>query len=200
VRIGQAILPGRWTAAALGAVFCALICSIAGADPVPPTAPDKPDPFPAGHWTIDTYFSYDNQPWGREQLYGGVIGADYYFWSNWSFGLEFKGLDALQPGPNAASFGADLKLRTHLLVRQNWSIFSDVCGGILESSHRIPPTGTDFNFTIATGFGFTRHLWDHTDLLGGIRYLHLSNARQEGPDRNPSLNAVEGYIGLLFKL
>jgi hypothetical protein len=35
-------------------------------------------------------------------------------------------------------------------------------------------------------------------LMGGVRGTHLSNARSEGEDRNPSLNGVEGYVGLLF--
>ncbi len=114
--------------------------------------------------------------------------------------MEFKGLEGLQPERDVTSFGGNFILRTHLIVRQNWSIYADVLPGVLESSHRIPPSGTDFNFTIETGFGFTTHLWDRTDLLAGVRYLHLSNARLEGSDRNPSLNAIEGYVGLLFKL
>jgi hypothetical protein len=180
-----------------------LICSFASADPT--TLPSytlsaTANPFPQGLRTIETYASYANQPWSREQLYWATVGAHYYFWPNWSFGLEFKGLEGFQPQQNVTSYGADLMLRTHLIVRQNWSIYSDVAGGVLESSDRIPPTGTDFNFTIETGFGFTTHLWNRTDFLAGVRYLHLSNARQEGPDRNPSLNAVEGYVGLLFKL
>ena len=185
----------RWSLLAFCAGFCAALCSVARAD-----APTGPNPFPEGLWTGDTYFSLAVQPWEREQLYSGVVGMNYYFWSNWSFGLELKGLEGLQPIENVTSFGGDFVLRTHLLVRQNWSIFAEFEPGILESSNRIPPSGTDFNFTLETGFGFTRHLWDRTDLLAGIRYLHLSNARQEGPDRNPSLNACEGYIGLMFKL
>ena len=35
-------------------------------------------------------------------------------------------------------------------------------------------------------------------LLGGMRYLHFSNAQIDGKERNPSINAAEGYFGLLF--
>ena len=70
---------------------------------------------------------------------------------------------------------------------------------MIESSHRIPPAGTDFNFFFKTGVGATVQLWDKTDLIAGVRYLHISNAHLEGPQRNPSLNAVEGYVGLLVR-
>ena len=70
---------------------------------------------------------------------------------------------------------------------------------MMEANHRVPPTGTDFNFTIQTGLGATVNLWDNVELLSGIRYLHLSNAHQEGPNRNPSINAAAVYVGLMFK-
>jgi len=177
----------------------ATICPLALADNT--TAPaSQPNPFPQGLWTLETFASYGNQPWMREQLYSGTLGLSYYFWPNWCVGLEGKGLYGFQPENNVASYGGNFLLRTHLIVEPNWSFFADFSPGLLESSHRIPPGGTDFNFTIETGFGITAHLWDRTELLTGFRYLHLSNARQEGADRNPSLNAFEGYVGLLFKL
>jgi hypothetical protein len=195
----------RNIAAAMLALLCVLACAdpSAPADttaPLPSTLAAQPNPFPQGLWTLETYGSYASQPWMREQLYTGTLGLSYYFWPNWSIGMECKGLDGLQPEQDVVSFGGDFILRTHLIVEQNWSFFTDVAPGLLESSHRIPPSGTDFNFTIETGFGITAHLWDRTELLTGVRYLHLSNARQEGSDRNPSLNAFEGYVGLLIKL
>jgi hypothetical protein len=184
-----------WAIAALSAI----ISPFASADTT--TTPSlQPNPFPQGLWTLETFGSYGNQPWMREQLYSGTAGVSYYFWPNWCVGLEGKGLYGFQPEQNVASFGGNFLLRTHLIVEQNWSFFTDFSPGLLESNHRIPPGGTDFNFTIETGFGITAHLWDRTELLTGFRYLHLSNARQEGADRNPSLNAFEGYVGLLFKL
>ncbi|HEY1921837.1 MAG TPA: hypothetical protein VGG44_03645 [Tepidisphaeraceae bacterium] len=167
------------------------------------TTPDslsEIDPFPQGLWTLETFATYGNQPWAREQLYSGTVGVDYYFWSNWCFGFDAKGLYGLQPVQNVTSYGGNFLLRTHLIVEPNWSFYTDFLPGLLESNHRIPPGGTDFNFTIETGVGFTAHLWDQTDLLTGFHYLHLSNARQEGGDRNPSLNAFEAYVGFLIKL
>lgn len=192
--------PVAWAIAALSAVVCPLAFADNAAARVPPPPCPQPDPFPQGLWTLESFGSYGNQPWMREQLYSGTVGLSYYFRPNWCIGLEGKGLCGLQPEQNVASFGGNLLLRTHLIAERNWSFFTDFAPGLLESSHRIPPSGTDFNFTIETGLGITAHLWDKTELLTGVRYLHLSNARLEGADRNPSLNAFEGYVGLLIKL
>jgi hypothetical protein len=42
--------------------------------------------------------------------------------------------------------------------------------------------------------------WDKTDRLAGERYMHVSNARIEDAARNPSLNVIEGCLGILVKL
>jgi Lipid A 3-O-deacylase (PagL) len=62
------------------------------------------------------------------------------------------------------------------------------------------PDGTNFNFTPQFGLGATYQLSDNTFLIGGARLFHLSNAGID-PGVNPSINlAIEGYVGLLFKL
>jgi hypothetical protein len=192
IRLGVA-----WIAAA---VLTVISCPTFGDITTLPASAIESDPFPQGLWTLETFGTYGNQPWMREQLYSGTVGISYYFWPNWCFGFESNGLYGLQPMRDVTSFGGNFLLRTHLIVEPGWSLFADFAPGLLESSDRIPAGGTDFNFTIETGVGFTAHLWDRTDLLTGFRYLHLSNARQEGADRNPSLNAFEGYVGVLFKL
>jgi hypothetical protein len=90
-------------------------------------------------------------------------------------------------------------LRTRLIDQPKWSLFIDGGPGILEANRRIPDGGTDYNYWIKTGLGATLQLWDKTSLLGGVRFLHISNAHLEGPERNPSLNATEGYLGLLIE-
>ena len=46
--------------------------------------------------------------------------------------------------------------------------------------------------------GTTYPLKDNLHLLTGVRYFHLSNARIEGNSRNPSINGVEGFLGLMW--
>jgi hypothetical protein len=191
------------TVASLGIVLATLFfCQAASADS--PDASQPTDPWitiPRGTWTFESYGSFAGQPTGnREQLYSGTLGLGYYFLPSNSLTWEFTGLYGSQAGPDVAAGGTNFLFRTHLLTQRNWSLLIDFGAGIFQADSRIPATGSDFNFTFKTGFGGTIHLFGDTSLLTGIRYEHLSNARLYGEERNPSLNAIEGYVGILIKL
>jgi hypothetical protein len=157
--------------------------------------------FPRGLRLVTLYGGVMEQPTGlREQLSFCTAGLNYYFADNWAFGVEFTGVGAAQPQDDIAAGGGDILLRTHLWNYERLSIYGDVAVGVLEADDRIPPSGTDFNFTLQSGVGAAIQLCRRTDFFFGIRYYHLSNARQHGPDRNPSLNALEGYAGLMFRM
>jgi hypothetical protein len=157
--------------------------------------------FPRGLRLVTVYGGIAEQPTGlREQLAFCTAGLNYYFADNWAFGFEFTGLGAAQPQDDIAAGGADIILRTHVWSNQRLSIYGDIALGMLEADNRIPPSGTDFNFTMQSGVGTAIRLSQHTDFMLGIRYFHLSNARQHGADRNPSLNGIEGYAGIMFRM
>lgn len=159
------------------------------------------EPYPRGLRVVTVYGGYAAEPTGeREQIGFTNVGLNYYFADNWAFGFEATGVGVSQDENNAAAGGADIILRTHLWNYGRFSLYGDFSAGVLEADHRIPPGGTDFNFTIRTGVGSAYRLNETTSLMLGVRYLHLSNARQEGPNRNPSLNAIETYVGLMFRM
>jgi len=199
-------------AVAVAAGLCALIGSgamhIARADdfiaqPANSSAVDaiKLDTFPKGLWFVTAYGGAAVQPAGaREQLSYGTLGGGYCPWDDFSFNVELTGVRNAQDVQDATGGGGDVLIRWHFYDAKTWTAFSDVGAGILETDHREPPDGTDFNFTFHTGVGLTARINDRTDLLAGVRYFHLSNAHQEGPARNPSMNAAEVYVGVLFKL
>jgi len=200
----------RCPAALVASVACCaicLLCSYARADAsaAPTTAPSTalaaPEPIvvPNGLWTFESYGSFATQPRVREQLYSGTFGIGYTFMADNSVTAEFTGMQGTQAGPDVVAGGFDLLLRNHLIVRKDWSLFIDFGAGGLEADRRIPTLGTDYNWWFKTGVGATVHLWDKTSLLTGVRYLHISNAHLEGPDRNPTANCTEGYLGLLYE-
>jgi hypothetical protein len=174
------------------------------ADPTPSTTTtpsSNPYDLPQGLWTFSTYGAFAAVPSSdRENIYSGVIGLGYYFIPNNSLSIELTGLTATQDGNDVTGGGANLLLRTNLLNTSAFSGFIDFGPGIVQTNHRFPEGGTDFNFYFKTGFGAEIHLSNRTDLLTGIRYLHVSNARIDGPARNPSINTIEAYLGVIFKL
>jgi hypothetical protein len=188
------------------AIFVLMLAGIAHADATatePALAIDftASNPYPKGLRLVTVYGGYAEQPTGeREQIYFTNVGLNYYFADNWAFGIEGTGMFINQNEHDAAAGGADILLRTHLINYERFSFYGDFTAGVLEADHAAPPGGTDFNFTIRTGIGGVYEVNDRVGVMFGLRYMHLSNARQEGPGRNPSLNAIEGYAGILFRM
>jgi len=157
-------------------------------------------PFPRGLQLVTVYGGYEQPNGTRGQIGFCNVGLNYYYATNWAFGFEATGLGCSQPRDNVGAFGGDIILRTHLLNYRRFSFYGDFAAGILQATDRIPPSGTDFNFTIQSGVGVAYRLDQHTDIMFGIRDYHLSNARMDGGARNPSLNAIQGYLGLMFRM
>ena len=155
--------------------------------------------FAQGSWSLTTYGAYTKNFTGeRARLAGGTVGVGYYRWENVSLNLEASGFNVDQSGPDATLSDLGILLRQHLFVRGKFSFFVDVGAGLTYATHPTPPGGTYFNFTEETGLGATWQLAGDLYLIGGVRYFHLSNARIEGPERNPSINATQGYLGLMW--
>jgi Lipid A 3-O-deacylase (PagL) len=125
-------------------------------------------------------------------------GIGYYIFDDVSLNLELTTCFIHESGPLTYGYGANFVLRQHLIRHKNWSLIADVGPGFLEAGQRVPPAGTSFNITFRTGLGITQRMTDHLSLIGGGRYYHLSNAEMAGRDRNPSLNGIEAYFGLLW--
>ena len=187
----------RWAAAATVAVLCFATA------PAPRTlGQERPfTDFAKGTWTVQTYGGYFNEL-GSQDVEAGfaTVGASYYFVDNMSLGLEASGFGFAQPGDNAGAAAGGVVFRHHVISTRRGTFFLDLAASVAEASPDVPPGGTRFNFIEQAGMGITCPLRGNAHLLVGIRYLHLSNARIEGDDRNPSLNGVVGYAGLVFKL
>jgi hypothetical protein len=155
--------------------------------------------FPRGTWSLTLEgayaHSFDLSP-ARIQTVS--MGVGYYFMDNLSLNAEAAGFWNQQDGPDASIAEINLLLRHHLFNFDRWSILFDVGGGLSYASVPTPPGGTYFNFCLQTGPGVTFRLTDKLHLIGGARYLHFSNAALKGPEHNPSINALEGYVGLLY--
>ena len=156
--------------------------------------------FPRGTWsaTVEGAYahSFDLSPARIETV---SMGVGYYFMDNVSLNAEAAGFWNQQDGPDASIAEINLRLRHHVFNVDRWSFLIDVGGGLSYASVPTPPGGTYFNFCLQTGPGVCYRLTDNLHLIGGARYLHFSNAAIEGRDRNPSINALEGYVGLLYR-
>lgn len=156
--------------------------------------------FPQGTWCGTIYGSYARSFTGETAVMGaGTIGGGYYILDNVALNAELSGYYNNQFGPDASITAGDLLLRHHILHSGRFSFFLDVGAGVSYADHPTPWYGTNFNFILEAGVGTTFQLWDNVHLLTGARYFHLSNGYKEGPEHNPSINATQIYIGLLFR-
>jgi opacity protein-like surface antigen len=135
----------------------------------------------------------------KVEMGGGRIAWDYYTSPDFCLRCELTEYGVSTSGGNAAATQGSLGFRHHVGKVGDNSLFADLGFGVFDATRRVPQNGTYFNFTFHTGIGLERPLSDKVDLIAGIRYFHLSNARIDGASHNPSLNGPEVYIGLLFK-
>ncbi|HEY2589916.1 MAG TPA: acyloxyacyl hydrolase [Tepidisphaeraceae bacterium] len=168
----------------------------------PLTAPSRPPAaFPKGTWDLEVggSFAWEFYPYDHEKIAAGSVGVGYYLADNFAAALSVPVSHVRQPETHDATMvGLDLQLRYHFLQRDRVTLFADAIGGLAQADHPVPPGGTYFNFTLQLGLGATYRLADHAYFVGGLHFFHLSNAAIEGVDRNPDLNAVQPYLGVMF--
>jgi hypothetical protein len=162
---------------------------------------DPPTYFDKGSFALSLtggYYPAYESP--GENLNPYTVGGVYYALDTLALGVELTGyaLDAKEGADDTGAGGFNLYLRHHFFERGEFSLFGEVALGMLYADDRFPPGGTHFNFTEQFGVGMTYRLREDLFFIGGARYIHISNADIRGQDRNPSLNAVGGYVGLLF--
>jgi len=113
---------------------------------------------------------------------------------------EFAGYYINQDEPDEAFAGAFTPTFRYTLRAWDegaWRLFADVGIGVMQSTERISPNGTHFNFTPRAGLGLA---WSPPDaayrIIGGARWQHFSNARIDGGSRNESFDSLMLYLGV----
>lgn len=163
--------------------------------------------FQKGDWSLHLWPSYLN---GEAGFHGdeieaatGNAGVGYYFKDDWGIYADVNGYAFEQRGLfdiDSEGAGVSLLLRWHVLNRERLSLYIDGGGGLATFEDELPAQGSHSNFTARVGVGASYEIIDDFHLIGGARYFHLSNAARHGMDENPSLDAVELYLGVLIEL
>lgn len=123
------------------------------------------------------------------------LGGEYSLFRDVSFGLEATGYFADMEGQELKGLGLGVTARWSFLRLGRVILFMDgsVSGTSFEKD--TPPGGSRRNFMEQVGPGLAVPLSDSLFLVGGARYLHLSNGRER---HNPGLDALGGHLGLLY--
>ena len=132
----------------------------------------------------------------KEQLVGGAITLSRQLTPNWALGVETSLLHVNQePIGDVFLPALSLMLRWSAFRVGETSVFLEGGGGLSYASNEVPNRGTRLNLVSQTGVGLERPLSSRIGLVGGLRWLHVSNNSLNGRDHNPDIQALGLYIG-----
>ena len=163
--------------------------------------------FPKGTWDLAFHGAYhETERKGDETVASATGSAGYYIRDRLSIRGELVGYDLdNKAGPSdadaddAMGIGVDAGLRYQFIEYRRLTLFAEIYTGVLYSHRDFPEDGSHLNFNLHGGVGATFRLHDDVHLIGGVRHLHISNARLRGEDENPSFDGPGAYVGVLFR-
>ena len=138
--------------------------------------------FSRGTQKWRTYASFAGGDQGKGNLYALHFGWGKFLWDLLSFNVDIFGA-YIRSGidDNGVGIGLDVIFRRHFLMSNDdsYSVYLDIGGGLESQSTEFAGTRY-FNFRVLGGGGGTIRVTEHVRLMGGLRYLHISDAGIDG--------------------
>jgi len=151
-------------------------------------------------WQIYPSFAGGDQ--GKGNLYALHFGYGKFLWDQFSFNVDIFGA-YIRSGidDNGIGYGLDLIFRQHFLMKNDdtYSVYLDLGGGFEIQSTEFAGT-RNFNFRVLGGGGGTVRVTENVRLMGGLRYLHISDAGIDGGGGGFDGYQVYGGVMLPFNI
>lgn len=164
------------------------------------TAADEPAPRPgrfrAGAWEAPMYGSVTFSSYPGE-IYLAHAGVSHYLLDGLAVSLEAVG-GATVGDDTGGAVGCDLLLRWVFFQREGWALYAEGGAGMLYTTKSFKSNATHFNFTPQLGSGARVQISESIDLMGGVRWHHMSNADIDGRDRNIGFDGPMVYGGAVI--
>lgn len=172
----------------------------ASSSPAPAPAPG---PFTKNAIGVELAGALLTEAWNfngsREWWGAGSFAMSWAFKDGMALVVEFQAAGITQAEPRAAFLNGIMPMaRFRLFQRGPSALFLETGAGVSWSDTVVPPRGTRFNYLIVVSAGMTHQLSRQVHAVASARLLHLSNASLQGRNRNPDIEALGGYFGLLF--
>jgi hypothetical protein len=188
--------------ALLASVLCILSATGVAAQTRSTPAAVPEDPLARRGWhldlTVHSAFEVSNYNGNHEEMLGGFAGFTYGIREGLALRVATPLYYVWQRGTDGYLFGVTTGLRGRLVKKPRWSAFWEFEVGVSEADTYVPPRGTRFNYLAIGGGGVTVRIRPGIHLLGGLRFVHLSNNSLAGRSRNPDIEALGPTIGLLY--
>ncbi len=159
---------------------------------------DRGNDFSRGNRKWQTYASAATGDHGKGEMYALHVGYGYFLRDYLSVNIDVLGA-YIRSGidDNGVAAGLDVIFRRHF-SRVNddlWSVYLDLGGGLQQQSTNFAGS-RHFNFRVMVGGGGTLRVTDHVRMMGGMRYLHISDAGIEGG--GGGFDGFMFYAGAMF--
>ena len=129
----------------------------------------------------------------KESLLGGTVALGYSLSDRVQLNTELSLLRVKQGASYEVlvpAISPIVRWRSH--THGPVSIFWEIGPGISYATNEVPVGGTRFNYVFQVGGGMSYTFSSGINLVGGLRWLHLSN---NSLDKNPDIQAVGIYVG-----
>ena len=160
------------------------------------------DPLSRRGWhlelSVHSAFEVANYNGNHEEMFGEFAGFSYGIHEGLALRFSAPLYYVWQRGTDGYLLGVTGGLRGRLLKKPRWSAFWEFEMGVSEADTHVPPRGTRFNYLAVGGGGVTVRIRPGIHLLGGLRFLHLSNNGLAGRSRNPDIEALGPTVGVLL--
>ena len=160
------------------------------------------DPLSRRGWhlelSVHSAFEVANYNGNHEEMFGEFAGFTYGIHEGLVLRVSAPLYYVWQRGADGYLLGVTGGLRGRLLKKPRWSAFWEFEMGVSEADTHVPPRGTRFNYLAIGGGGVTVRISPGIHLLGGLRFLHLSNNGLAGRSRNPDIEALGPTVGVLL--
>ena len=154
--------------------------------------------FSQGYQKWQAYSSIACCDDGKGEMYAFHLGYGYFFMDDFSVNVDVLGSYIRSDiDDDGAAIGLDLILRRHQFKSSDnqWSLYIEAGSGLQQQSTNYSGDRR-FNFRLLGGAGATFRVTEKARLMGGMRYLHISDAGIEGG--GGGLDGFQFYAGSMF--
>lgn len=159
-------------------------------------------PFASDGWNLELSGQLLFEAWDlnitKERLLGGTVAIGRPLNDALAVSGQLSFLEVSQAGQDAflSTLTGLLQWRVHERGRFGMSL--EIGPGVSLATREVPPTGTRFNIVFQTGGGIAYRVSPRASMVGGLRWIHLSNNGMFGRHLNPDVQAVGMYLGWVF--
>ena len=190
------------TATALLLLLLPIVSARASAQSPPPLTSPADDPLARRAWHLDLTVhgagEVANYNGNHEEMLGAFAGFTYGIREGLAVRIATPLYYVWQRETDGYLFGVTGGLRGRFVKKRRWSAFWEFEVGVSEADTYVPPRGTRFNYLAIGGGGMTVRIRPGLHLVGGLRFVHVSNNSLAGRSRNPDIEALGPTVGVLL--